>query len=209
VSLPRAIRDFSNHRGVIHYRRQAKPLKAWGLGPDYSIAITPSVDETHTIASERNGYTGGYSVTPEDLGLDERRLIEPMRTPLLREIGEHLREHGRLVEPSENPRYHVEIIVHVTGVVTSWPDVPGVTTPPWSPTGPGIAVPWSIDGKAWRGLRQAREKALYANAWEFSVLCNPEEEWLIADRDLVGNLCRVIPDERVPYGWLRPVERIG
>jgi hypothetical protein len=202
TALPRAIQNFRD-RTVAYYLRRR--LSVLSLGPNDDVY---AVIDAATVTARRYGYTKSYTVDAATLGVSERRLISPIESIVLRELGRGLRSEHHVVEPSENPHYRVEVTVHVTGSVYAWPDTPGVTTPPWRAVGPEILVPWSIYDDAWGELRRVQMKAEYDNVWEFSVLCNPQEWAVIDGRDLVGNLCRVIADERVPYGFLRPVERV-
>jgi hypothetical protein len=206
ADLPRAIRAFGrSHYGHVRFRVKAR-LKAWGLGPDcepYDILY-----DEQRISAKKFGFTKTYIVPASALGLSEAVLARPVQGRIRRELGAYLREHGYLVEPGVEPEYRVDIVVTVAARVLAWPDTPGVTTPPWKPLGPEILVPWSVYGDSWDELRRIRSQAQRDNVWEFSVLCNPDEEVHIRDRGLVENICRVIPDERVAYGFLRPVERV-
>lgn len=206
TDLPRAIRAFGrNHYGRVRFYVKAR-LKAWGLGSDcepYDILY-----DEQQISAKKFSFTKTCTVPASSLGLSEAVLSRPVQGQIRRELGTYLRKHGYLVEPGVEPDHHVDIVVRVTARILAWPDTPGVTTPPWKPLGPDILVPWSTYDDSWRELRRMKTQAQYDNVWEFSVLCHPDEWAAIVDRDLVTNLCQVIPDERVEDGFLRPVERI-
>lgn len=204
--LPRARMSFPrNVHSWSYYEPQPSP----------ALCITPDdLPEPTTINVRRMdcrwmSATFEFQTTPELFGADRVWCEQYGEGPITQRIKEGLLENGYVVGNTDHPDYDVRITVHVIGSVRAWPDVPGVTTPPWRTCAPDIDIPHTLNGMDQIG-RLACE-SMRNGAWEFVLLCSPDDQSFLVHGpgQTIENIARIIPDDRVPRGKLRPAERVA